>query len=153
MIAFRALAVCLTALVVLPTVVASQIATAEPEYTGQDRIENWSGKRILVVTPHPDDETFTSAGTLAMLAEKGNQIHVLIYTSDNAGSRDPSMTHERLAAIRKAEEERACEILGLPIGTVTSRIARARARLVDAISNNPARQQGVAGGRDGTGER
>ena len=47
----------------------------------------------------------------------------------------------------------AAEILGLPIGTVTSRIARARARLVDAISNNPARQQGVAGGRDGTGER
>lgn len=97
----------------------AQIAQPEPEYTGDDRIEQWQGKRILVVTPHPDDETFTSGGTLAMLADNGNEIHVLIYTSDNAGSRDPSMTHERLAAIRKAEEEDACRILGIPARNIT----------------------------------
>ncbi len=97
----------------------AQVASAEPEYRGEDRIEQWSGKRILVVTPHPDDETFTSGGTLAMLAENGNEIHVLIYTNDNAGSRDPTMTHGRLAAIRKAEEERACEILGLEVERIT----------------------------------
>ena len=91
----------------------AQVAVAEPEYTGTDRVETWEGKTILVVTPHPDDDTFTSGGTLALLAPK-NQIHVLIYTSDNAGSRDPSMTHEHLAAIRRAEEEEACRILGIP---------------------------------------
>jgi LmbE family N-acetylglucosaminyl deacetylase len=92
---------------------SAQVAVAEPEYTGSDRVEQWEGKTILVVTPHPDDDTFTSGGTLALLAPK-NRIHVLIYTSDNAGSRDPSMTHERLAAIRKAEQEEACRILGIP---------------------------------------
>jgi LmbE family N-acetylglucosaminyl deacetylase len=92
----------------------AQVAQAEPEYTGDDRVEQWTGRRILVVTPHPDDETFTSGGTLALLARGGNQIRILIYTSDNAGSRDPQMTHERLAAIRRAEEEEACRILGIP---------------------------------------
>jgi LmbE family N-acetylglucosaminyl deacetylase len=97
--------------------VAAQVAVAEPEYTGSDRVERWEGKTILVVTPHPDDETFTSGGTLALLARR-NRVHVLIYTSDNAGSRDPTMTHERLAAIRKAEEEEACRILGIPIENI-----------------------------------
>lgn len=90
-----------------------QIAVAEPEYTGSDRVEEWRGKTVLAVTPHPDDETFTSGGTLALLAPH-NDVWVLIYTSDNAGSRDPEMTKERLAAIRKAEEEEACRILGIP---------------------------------------
>ena len=41
----------------------AQIAQPEPEYTGADRIEDWSGKTVLAITPHPDDETFTSGGT------------------------------------------------------------------------------------------
>ena len=93
---------------------AAQISRPEPEYAGSDRIEEWSGRRILVVTPHPDDETFTSGGTLALLAAKGNDIQVVIYTTDNAGSRDPEMTKDRLKGIRRAEEEEACRILGIP---------------------------------------
>ena len=102
-----------------PNPATGQVARAEAEYVGADRVEEWRDKTVLVLTPHPDDETFTSGGTLAMLAENGNEIHVVVYTSDNAGSRDPSMTHERLAAIRKAEEERACEILGIPKKNIT----------------------------------
>ncbi len=98
---------------------AAQIQRAEPEYTGSDRVETWTGKRILVVTPHPDDDTFTSGGTLALLAKAGNHIEIVIYTSDNAGSRDPQMTHEKLAAIRRTEEERACAILGIPAKNIT----------------------------------
>ena len=100
-----------------PPSTAAQVAVAEPEYTGTDRIEDWEGKTILIVTPHPDDDTFTSGGTLALLAPR-NRIHVLIYTTDNAGSRDPTMTHQRLAAIRKAEEEEACRILGIPVENI-----------------------------------
>ena len=99
--------------------VVGQVARAEEPYTGDDRIESWTGKRILVVTPHPDDETFTSGGTLAMLAKNGNDVHIVIYTTDNAGSRDPTMTHSRLAQIRRAEEENACRILGLPVENIT----------------------------------
>ncbi len=92
----------------------AQVSRPEREYTGADRIEEWSGRRVLVVTPHPDDETFTSGGTLAILAANGNDIRVVVYTTDNAGSRDPEMTKDRLKAIRRAEEEEACRILGIP---------------------------------------
>jgi LmbE family N-acetylglucosaminyl deacetylase len=111
-------AVCL--LILLSAAVATaQVTEAEPEYTGRDRIEDWKDKTILVVTPHPDDETFTSGGTLAKLAKNGNNIQIVIYTKDNSGSNDPTMTPERLEQIRKAEEEEACAILGIPAENIT----------------------------------
>jgi len=94
--------------------VQSQVARASPPYTGSDRIEDWKEKTVLVFSPHPDDDMFTCAGTLARLADNGNDIHVVVYSSGNAGSRDPMMTSERLAAIRHGEEKRALEILGIP---------------------------------------
>jgi len=114
----RCRAACPASLVVILAFLApagrSQTYQPEPPYDGPDRIEEWRGRRVLVVTPHPDDDTFTAGGTMALLARNENMIRVVIYTSDNAGSRDPEMTHERLAAIRKAEEEKACAILGIP---------------------------------------
>ena len=101
----------------LPAV--AQITRPEKEYTGDDRIEDWKGKTILVVTPHPDDETFSCGGILAQLAENGNNIQILIYTTDNSGSNDPQMTKDHLKAIRKAEEEEACKILGIPKDNIT----------------------------------
>lgn len=107
------------AILTMNSVAIAQVAIAEPEYKGEDRIEKWKDKTILVVTPHPDDETFSAGGLLALLAENGNNIRILIYTSDNAGSNDPTMTKERLAEIRKAEEEEACRILGIPKDNIT----------------------------------
>ena len=101
------------------TAVLAQVALAEPEYTGTDRVEEWKNKTILVVTPHPDDEVFSAGGTLARLARNGNDIRILIYTTDNAGSNDPAMTKKRLAAIRKREEEESVRILGVPKKNVT----------------------------------
>ena len=98
---------------------AAQVARAEPEYTGEDRIEAWRGKRVLMITPHPDDDTFTTGGLLSLLAASGNDVRILIYTSDNAGSNDPTMTKERLAEIRRREEEEACEILGIAADKIT----------------------------------
>ena len=84
------------------------------EVSNDRRVENMAGKTILVFTPHPDDETFSMGGTLALLAKNGNRIHIIIYTNDNKGSLDLEMTRERLARIRKAEEEKACALLGIP---------------------------------------
>src|SRR5450432_512660 len=78
----------------------------------QPRVEQLRGKTVLLFTPHPDDDTFCCAGTLAMLAKNGNTVRIVIYTNDDKGSRDPEMTSERLAKIRKAEEEEACRIIG-----------------------------------------
>jgi LmbE family N-acetylglucosaminyl deacetylase len=84
------------------------------QVNSDQRVEYLKGKNILVFTPHPDDETFSMAGTLALLARNGNNIHVVIYTNDNRGSLDLTMTRERLAEIRRAEEEKACQAVGIP---------------------------------------
>ncbi len=107
------------ALIAAPHGLLAQVARAEPDYVGEDRIEKWTGKTVLMVTPHPDDDTFTSGGLLAMLAAGGNNVQILIYTSDNAGSNDPAMTKERLAEIRRREQEQACEILGIGKDKIT----------------------------------
>ena len=78
------------------------------------RLENLQNSEVLILTPHPDDETFSMGGTIARLVENGNNIRIIIYTNDNKGSQDLTMTRERLATIRRAEEEKACDILGVP---------------------------------------
>jgi LmbE family N-acetylglucosaminyl deacetylase len=80
----------------------------------QDRVEQWRGKTVMVFTPHPDDDVFGCGGTLSLLAKNGNRIIVVIYTNDNKGSFDLEMTSERLARIRKAEQEAAMEVIGIP---------------------------------------
>lgn len=84
-------------------------AVAEPV-----QLEKLEHKTILLFTPHPDDDTFCCAGTLALLAKRQNNIHIVIYTNDDKGSYDPEMSSERLARIRMTEEEEACRIVGIP---------------------------------------
>jgi len=81
---------------------------------GAERLENYTNKTVLVFTPHPDDDTFAVGGTLALLAKNKNRVFIVIYTNDNKGSYDQDMTSERLARIRKAEEEASCAVLGIP---------------------------------------
>lgn len=95
-------------LLLFTTLASSQTQSAD------DRIENWRGKTVLVFTPHPDDDLFGCGGTLALLARNQNKIFIVIYTNDNKGSFDLEMTSERLARIRKAEEETALATLGIP---------------------------------------
>ncbi len=86
-------------------------AAAQAQPVQLEKLEN---KTVLLFTPHPDDDTFCCAGTLALMARRHNNIHIVIYTNDDKGSYDPEMTSERLARIRKAEEEEACRIIGIP---------------------------------------
>ncbi|MEP7272362.1 MAG: PIG-L deacetylase family protein [Acidobacteriota bacterium] len=82
--------------------------------SGQTRIEEWRDRTVMVFTPHPDDDLFGPGGTLAIMARNQNRIIVVIYTNDNKGSFDLEMTSERLARIRKAEEEAALATIGIP---------------------------------------
>ena len=84
------------------------LVLAANSVTAQERIESWTNKTVMIVTPHPDDDLFGCGGTIALLAKNRNRILVVIYTNDNKGSYDLEMTSERLARIRKAEEEAAC---------------------------------------------
>jgi LmbE family N-acetylglucosaminyl deacetylase len=89
------------------------VAATETATQTQDRVEHWRGKTVMVFTPHPDDDLFGCGGTLALMA-RNNKIIIVIYTNDNKGSFDLEMTSERLARIRKAEEEASCAVLGIP---------------------------------------
>jgi LmbE family N-acetylglucosaminyl deacetylase len=90
------------------------LVVAGGQALAQERIETWRGKTVMVFTPHPDDDVFGAGGTLALLARNGNRIIVVVYTNDNKGSFDLEMTSERLARIRKAEEEAAMAAIGIP---------------------------------------
>jgi len=108
---------CMTALLLFVgflTAHAEETPVNGVEVANEDRIENWKGKTVMVFTPHPDDETLMCAGTLKLLTSNGNQVLVVIYTNDNKGSLDLEMTRERLAGIRRAEEEEASQVLGIP---------------------------------------
>lgn len=103
---------------VVPTLL---VLVCGPNALGEDgtvpeekRIEHWTGKTVMVFTPHPDDDTFGCGGIMSILAKNKNTVIIVIYTNDNKGSYDLEMTRERLARIRKAEEEAACEVLGIP---------------------------------------
>lgn len=64
---------------------------------------------VLVLAPHPDDETIGCGGALARHAERGDQVTVLVATSGEAtagGSGD-------VASAREAECGAACADLGL----------------------------------------
>ena len=71
----------------------------------QVRLENLQNKTILVFTPHPDDDVFGAGGTIALLNRNHNKVYIVVYTNDDKGSYDAGMTSQRLAGIRKAEQE------------------------------------------------
>jgi len=80
----------------------------------EQRLEDIHDRTILVFSPHPDDDLFGAGGTIALLNKNHNRIFVVLYTNDDKGSYDLEMTSQRLARIRKAEEEAAEAVLGTP---------------------------------------
>ncbi|HEY7140158.1 MAG TPA: PIG-L deacetylase family protein [Methylomirabilota bacterium] len=70
-------------------------------------------RRILVVVAHPDDAEFGCAGSVARWVADGCEVFYCLLTSGNRGSDDPTMTSERLAAVREAEQRAAARALGV----------------------------------------
>ncbi len=70
---------------------------------------------LLAVFAHPDDETYRTGGTLAILARRGVHVQVLTATRGQAGScGDPPLcTPKDLAAMREDELNCACSALGI----------------------------------------
>ncbi len=68
---------------------------------------------VLVLAPHPDDETVGLGGTLALHAAAGDTVHVLFATTGVHG--DPDKVHEpgHYVAMRQAEARAAAAELGI----------------------------------------
>lgn len=69
-------------------------------------------RRALAIFAHPDDAEFTCGGTIALLVKLGWTVDVLVTTSGNKGTKDPSVTPQYLAGEREEEQRRASAILG-----------------------------------------
>lgn len=67
----------------------------------------------LVSMAHPDDVEFMAGGLIAQWARAGTEIHYLLLTDGESGSRDPAMTPAALAAIRQVEQRAAAAVYGV----------------------------------------
>src|SRR5215510_8562804 len=70
-------------------------------------------ERAMVVTAHPDDAETGAGGIVAVLVRQGVEVTYVIVTKGSAGSQDRTMTADRLANIRAAEQCRAAKTLGV----------------------------------------
>lgn len=75
--------------------------------------------QVLVVAPHPDDESLGCGGTIALLRQQGYSVHVL-FVSDGTMSHpnSPSYPAERLRQLRESEALDALRILDVPADNV-----------------------------------
>jgi len=69
--------------------------------------------KIVVISPHPDDDVIGLGGTIAKLASEGHEV-ISIYVTDGRGSIDAfNLGPDRLADRRKEEAKAAARILGI----------------------------------------
>ncbi|MCB9890255.1 MAG: PIG-L family deacetylase [Planctomycetes bacterium] len=95
---------------------------------------------VLVIAPHPDDESCGIGGTVALHRLQGDSVHLCFVTDGTSG--DPDAQFEDLARLRRDEARKAaeilggctCEFLGLPDGyEVTDSDLTAVAQLFDEV--------------------
>ncbi|AIQ47246.1 deacetylase [Paenibacillus sp. FSL R7-0273] len=73
-------------------------------------------RRILAVLPHPDDESFVAAGTLAKYIAEGTQVTFACLTLGEMGRNmgiPPFANRVTLPGIRKLELEASCRAIGI----------------------------------------
>lgn len=68
---------------------------------------------IMVVAAHPDDMESWCAGTLARSMQAGAEVRLLLVTSGDKGSSDPTVTAAEVGTLREAEAQEAARRLGL----------------------------------------
>ena len=76
-------------------------------------MEDLDFERVMVIFAHPDDAEVQCAGTIALWVEKGKRITYVALTKGDKGTQDPSMAGEALADLRRQEQLRAAEELGV----------------------------------------
>ncbi|WP_425617311.1 PIG-L deacetylase family protein [Anatilimnocola sp. NA78] len=74
-------------------------------------------KNVLVLAPHPDDESLGCGGTIRLLTQAGKQVDVVFMTRGENGCDAPQQqaehVHAQLAMTREAEARAACQLLGV----------------------------------------
>lgn len=86
---------------------------------GIDRTEEMAGTSVLVIAPHPDDETIGCAVAIMRKVDAGATVHIVIASDGERSRRRFSYERDELASIRRREALTAIERLGVPLENVT----------------------------------
>src|SRR4030095_869910 len=70
-------------------------------------------KRVLLISAHPDDMEIGMGGTVAKMAEAGDEIVSVVITDGRLAPDPPSIGTAKMAELRKQESENAANILGV----------------------------------------
>lgn len=70
-------------------------------------------RSALVIYAHADDAEYGVAGTVASWVRQGVEVTYCMVTNGASGSNEREMTRERLTQIRAAEQQAACDVLGV----------------------------------------
>jgi LmbE family N-acetylglucosaminyl deacetylase len=79
-----------------------------------DETDAAAGRSCLVLAPHPDDETLGAGALIARKRAAGTRVRVLVVTDGRRSHVSRVLDPDALAAVRRAESERACAVLGVP---------------------------------------
>ncbi|MEK7570279.1 MAG: PIG-L family deacetylase [Patescibacteria group bacterium] len=103
------------------------------------------GKKLLVITAHPDDESYVMAGTLAANAKAGGQSMIVCATAGEKGASHltRAIPARTLAQRRKQELHAACSVLhvnhvcicNLPDGRLAQRMPAFSREITKAIQS------------------
>ena len=74
---------------------------------------NLTGKRVLVLAPHPDDEVIACGGSLALHAKAGDPLKIVFATNGAKGDLSEKMIREEYVELRQKEAWEACACLGV----------------------------------------
>jgi LmbE family N-acetylglucosaminyl deacetylase len=92
--------------------VARNLARKLLEARAGDLSATIGARSCLVVAPHPDDETLGCGATIARKARSGSTVTVVVVSDGSRSHTGGGISPEQLAAIRRAEAERAVRRLG-----------------------------------------
>jgi|GEM_PF-1344077 len=71
-----------------------------------------TGRRVLLLAPHPDDEALTCGGSLILHADRGDETKV-VFLTDGAEANPGQESRRAYTARRRREAQEACRILGV----------------------------------------
>ena len=71
--------------------------------------------RVLAIAAHPDDIEWLCGGTLALCAQRGDEVFIAIATNGNVGTGDPSISREQIAEIRHKEAIASASLIGAKV--------------------------------------
>jgi LmbE family N-acetylglucosaminyl deacetylase len=77
------------------------------------QVEDPKSERVLVLSPHPDDDVIGCGGTLARLVVSGSDVTVLYLTDGAKGDPTGTYAKSQLVELRKREAREASYLLGV----------------------------------------